>query len=145
MNEKWVNRFMGLAREVSTWSKDPSSQLGAVAVNDDRQILSIGYNGFPRGMNDSDYLYADRESKYPRVVHAEMNVIYNATYNGISLKDSTVFVYGLLICSECAKGLIQVGVKQVYMKCINNPEKWKEEFKKSQDYFSESNIKYTII
>lgn len=144
MNDIWINRFMNLAKEVSTWSKDPSSQIGAIAVDDNRQILSVGYNGFPRGMDDSSELYEDREKKYSRIVHAEMNLIYNATHNGVSLKDSSVFVYGLWVCSECAKGLIQVGVKNIYMKptSINKLEKWQEEFEKTKTYLNEIPINY---
>ena len=64
---------MKLAREISTWSKDPSSKIAAVIVNDERRILSTGYNGFPRGIADTEERLNDREQKYPRIVHAEMN------------------------------------------------------------------------
>ena len=111
---KWHYRYIGLAREVASWSKDPSSKIGAVAVSEDGRILGTGYNGFPRGLDDSEERYADRSIKYKYVVHAEMNCIYNATCNGVSLTGSSMYVHGLPMCSECAKGIIQVGVSKVY-------------------------------
>lgn len=112
---KWTKRYLQLAREVSRWSKDPSRKIGAVAVGSKGQILSQGYNGFPRGINDSDERLNDRPTKYKHVVHAEMNVIYNATFSGVSLDGATLYVYGLPVCSECAKGIIQVGIRRVYI------------------------------
>ena len=85
----WDARYLDLAENVSSWSKDPSRKIGAVAVGSKGQILSQGYNGFPRGIDDSIERYNDKETKYRYVVHAEMNVVYNATYNGISLDGAT--------------------------------------------------------
>ena len=75
----WDHKFIRLAREVSTWSKDPSRQIGAVAVGSKRQILAQGYNGFPRGILDTSERYADRPTKYQFIVHAELNCICNAS------------------------------------------------------------------
>ena len=75
---KWTRRYLDIAKEVATWSKDPSRQIGAIAVGDKGQILSQGYNGFPRGVKDTDNRYNNREEKYKYVVHGEMNCIYNA-------------------------------------------------------------------
>lgn len=111
---KWTTRYLSLAREVSQWSKDPSRKIGAVAIGSSGQVLSQGYNGFPRGIRDSDERYNNREIKYKFVVHAEMNCIYNATMNGVSLAGSKLYVWGLPICGECAKGVLQVGIKEVY-------------------------------
>ena len=82
---KWDRRYLDLAAEVSKWSKDPSSKIGAVAVGSKGQVLSQGYNGFPRGIVDGGVRLNEREIKYKYIVHAEMNLIYNATYNGVSL------------------------------------------------------------
>ncbi len=111
--DKWDNRYLSLAKEVATWSKDPSTQVGAVTVGAKKEVLSQGFNGFPRGIKDTDERYNHRETKYKFVVHAEMNAIYNATYSGTSLDGATLYIYGLPICSECAKGIIQVGIKKV--------------------------------
>ena len=82
--DKWDERYLRLAKEVSTWSKDPSTKVGAIAVLDG-SVLAQGYNGFPKGVNDDPAKYADRETKYKYTVHAEMNCIFNAAQNGVSL------------------------------------------------------------
>jgi len=140
MQEKWDKRFLRVAQEISTWSKDPSKQIGAVAVNSDRRILATGYNGFPKGIEDSPERYIDRTIKYDLVVHAEMNCIYNATFNGISLKDSTLYVWGLPVCHDCAKGIIQVGINRIVMSADDIPQKWLESFDKSQRMFTEAGV-----
>jgi dCMP deaminase len=143
---KWHVRYLRLAREISTWSKDPSRQIGAVAVSDTGQVLSTGYNGFPRGILDSKERYTDRQTKYKFVVHAEMNCIYNATFNGVNLADSTLYVYGLPMCSECGKGVIQVGIKSVYWTASDKvPEHWLESVKFTESMFKEARIKIENI
>jgi dCMP deaminase len=147
MNDKWDERYSRLAQEVSSWSKDPSAKIGSVAVGSKGQVLSQGYNGFPRNIKDTDDRLTDRDTKYKYVVHAEMNMIYNATYNGVSLDGATVYVSGLPVCSECAKGLIQVGVKNVVMSNIDieSSQKWLESFKLTKQLFKEANITWRII
>ena len=108
LSNKWDIRFLEMAKLVASWSKDPSTQVGAIAVRN-RTVIAQGYNGFPRGISDEPYRYEHKQLKYKMIVHAEMNLIYNAADNGVSLKDSTVYVVGLPACGECAKGLIQVG------------------------------------
>jgi len=141
----WDERYLDLAENVSSWSKDPSRKIGAVAVGNKGQILSQGYNGFPRGISDNVERYNDKETKYRYVVHAEMNVIYNATYNGISLDGATLYVTGLPVCSECAKGIIQTGVKRVVMRATDVPEKWFISFATTAKMFNEANIEWELI
>ena len=137
----WSKRYLNLAKEVSTWSKDPSRKIGAIAVGSKGQILSQGYNGFPRGIDDTLERYNDRETKYKYVVHAEMNVIYNATFNGVSLDGASLYVYGLPVCSECAKGIIQVGIKNVIIFTDDVvPELWTEMYNLSWSMFIESGV-----
>lgn len=145
MEHKWDKRFMRVAQEISSWSKDPSKQIGAVAVNSDRRILATGYNGFPKGIEDFPERYEDRNIKYDLVVHAEMNCIYNATFNGISLKDATLYVYGLPVCHDCAKGIIQVGINRIVMAMDDIPQKWLDSFEKSRRMFDEANITVDFI
>jgi len=145
LTRKWDERFLRTAKEISTWSKDPSTQVGAIIVNDDRRILATGYNGFPRGIDDSVERLEDRENKYKFIVHAEMNAIYNATYNGISLNSSTLYVWGLPVCSECAKGVIQVGIKKIVMPLKDYPERWLTSFKQSATLFIEAGVKFDFI
>lgn len=111
--EKWDVRFMDIAKQVSTWSKDPSTKVGALLVRD-RRILATGYNGFPRGIADDERLN-DRETKYRLIVHAEMNVLMNALEAGISTKGADLYVYGLPCCPECTKNILQTGIKNVIL------------------------------
>lgn len=144
---KWHNRYLDIAKNVSTWSKDPSTQIGAIAVDPvKRTILTTGFNGFPRGIEDSIDRLLDRETKYKYIVHAEMNAIYNATYSGVSLDGSYFYVYGLPICSECAKGIIQVGVNSVFIKKLDtwNP-KWTDSWNLTRQMFKETGINVHLI
>ena len=146
LSSKWDNRFLDLAESIAGWSKDPSRKIGAVAVGRKREILAQGYNGFPRGIDDSPLRYDNREEKYKLVVHAEMNVIYNASYNGVCLNDSTLYVHGLPVCSECAKGIIQVGITRVVMrKQTDLPEIWKESCTRTKSMFEEAGVNYVFI
>lgn len=144
-NLKWDQRYLRLAYEVSHWSKDPSSKIGAVTVGSKGQVLSQGFNGFPRGLKDDFTRLHDRETKYKFVVHAEMNAIYNATYNGTSLDGATLYVYGLPICSECAKGVIQVGIKRVVMPNQNVDGKWLDSWMTSMNFFDEAGVDFEFI
>lgn len=141
----WRKRYLAIAREVSIWSKDPSRKIGAVAVGTKGEILAQGYNGFPRGILDTAARLNDRETKYKYVVHAEMNVIYNATFNGVSLDGADLYVYGLPVCSECAKGIIQVGIRRVYIEIPEEvPYTWNESFKLTCEMFKEADVSVII-
>tara|TARA_A100001011_G_scaffold371825_1_gene429586 strand:+ start:350 stop:799 length:450 start_codon:yes stop_codon:yes gene_type:complete len=136
---------MQLAEQISGWSKDPTSKIGAVTVGNKGQVLAQGYNGFPRGMDDNELYYANRAIKYNRIVHAEMNAIFNASYNGVSLNDSTMYVYGLPTCSNCALGVIQVGVKKVVMPKQDIPERWQDSWNLTKSMFEEAGVEYSFI
>ena len=143
----WDKKYCELAQHISTWSKDPSTQVGAITVGKMGQILSQGYNGFPRKIDDTNARLYTREEKYKYVVHAEMNCIYNACLNGVSLNESTLYVYGLPLCSECAKGVIQVGVKRVVIYTPNLHkedmlDKWKESGNLAEEMFNETNVEF---
>jgi dCMP deaminase len=146
-DDKWTKRYLSLALSVSSWSIDPSRKIGAVAVSEKGQVLATGYNGFPRGMLDKPERYENREVKYKFIVHAEMNCIYNATYNGTSLDGATMYVYGLPVCSECAKGIVQVGIKRVIYTLGDNKAEvadiWKESLLHTEQIFSECGIQIT--
>lgn len=145
-SDKWELRYLQLARDISNWSRDPSRKIGAIAVGQHGQILAQGYNGFSRGIVDTAERLINREEKYKFTVHAEMNVIYNACLNGVSLDGADLYVYGLPICSECAKGVIQVGVKKVIMLFDNTiPCKWSDSFKLTETMFAESGVEYKVI
>jgi dCMP deaminase len=111
----WDEYFMGVAVLSGHRSKDPSTQVGACIVNEEKRIVGVGYNGFPHGISDNDPNFSwgktgdFLETKYPFVVHAEQNAILNSTKN---LKGCTIYV-GLFPCNECAKSIIQSGIKKV--------------------------------
>ena len=110
----WDEYFMGVAQLAAERSKDPSTQVGACIVDGEKRILSTGYNGFPHGCSDDEFPWNRDESKgdtkYQYVVHAELNAILNAS--GKSLAGSTLYV-GLFPCNECAKAIIQSGIREV--------------------------------
>ena len=112
----WDEYFMGVAKLSALRSKDPSTQVGACIVGDDNRILSIGYNGTPNGFPDSDFPW-DREgdalnTKYFYVCHAELNAILNFRGNRRDLEGARIYV-ALFPCNECAKAIIQCGIKEV--------------------------------
>ena len=145
-NYMWRDRYLELAKQVSTWSKDPSRKIGAVAVGDKGQILAQGFNGFPRGILDTEERLNEREVKYKYVVHAEMNVIFNASLNGVSLNGADLYVYGLPICNECAKGIIQVGIKRVYILVDGEvPPVWVESWNNTRSMFIEAGIEFEWV
>lgn len=109
---KWDNRFIDLAAHISSWSKDPHTKVGAVITNDKNHIVSLGYNGFPRGVIDSEARYNNRDDKYKFVCHAERNAIDNAHTD---VTGCTIYVT-LMPCNECAKSIIQRGIKRVVCK-----------------------------
>lgn len=143
---QWDDRFLDLAAQIGGWSKD-RTKIGAVIVDDNKRILTQGYNGFPRGIEDHPSRLEDREIKLKYVVHAEMNCIYNACHHGVSLSGSTLYVAGLPTCSECAKGVIQAGIKRVVMKFDHDLLKgpWGESWMTSQQLFNEANVYYEIL
>ena len=108
----WDEYFMGIAALAARRSKDPNTQVGACIVSEGNIIISTGYNGMPKGCSDDEFPW-DREgeeTKYPYVVHAELNAILNA--NGRDLRGSRLYV-ALFPCNECAKAIIQSGVREV--------------------------------
>ncbi len=141
----WDEYFMGVALLSSYRSKDPHTKVGACIVNKKKHIVGIGYNGFPVGCSDEDYPWEnDKElkfldTKYPYVVHAEANAILNSTE---PLDGATLYV-SLFPCNECAKLIIQSGIKQiVYM-----DDKYKEQdsFIASKKMFDSANVEYRMI
>lgn len=107
--EKWDARFFNLAKHVSEWSKDPSTKVGAVIVNDFKQVISIGYNGFPRGIFDTDSRYSDRGVKHLFVVHAERNALDNAFTD---VRGCSMYITHFP-CNECMKSIVQRGIKRI--------------------------------
>lgn len=113
----WDEYFMGLAHLSALRSKDPSTQVGACIVSADKKVVGIGYNGLPRGCDDDDFPWIREgeflETKYPFVVHAELNAILNSNQD---LRGCSLYV-SLFPCNECAKAIIQAGIKRIVYEC----------------------------
>jgi len=141
---KWEKRFFEMAQLVSTWSKDPSTKVGAVIVRPDNTVASVGYNGFPKGMNDHPDLYADRDVKLSRIVHAEMNAILHAKE---PLQGYTLYTWPVLTCDRCAVHVIQSGIVRVCAPKASPElsERWHEQFKKAKEYYLDSKVIVTEL
>ena len=139
----WTEYFLGIAEQVKLKSKDNSTQIGAVIVGGDNEVLSTGYNSFPRGLDDTKEERQERPEKYFWFEHAERNAIYNAARVGIPLKGSTIYLTSGLPCMDCARGIVNSGVKIVYCKEVcttKNKEKWVESQTKSLQLFNECGV-----
>ena len=136
----WDIRFLKIAEEIRTWSKDPGTKVGCVLVKE-RRMLASGYNGFPSTLSDSLELYEDRNYKLAVTVHAEANAIMNAAKNGAKTESCTAYVT-FPPCSQCAAALIQAGVEKVVCpNPANAPERWRASFKLANDMLYESGVK----
>jgi dCMP deaminase len=136
----WTEYFINIAEQVKEKSKDNNTKIGAVIVGEDNEILTTGYNSFPRGLNDNISERQERPEKYFWFEHAERNAIYNAARIGVSLKGSTAYLTSGLPCMDCARGLIQSGVKRVVCKLectTKNKDKWDEHQERTLILFSE--------
>ncbi len=142
---KWDRRFIDLALHIAAWSKDPSTQVGCVVVGPDREIRSTGFNGFPRGIEDTAERLADREQKYPLICHAEENAIMHAARIGMALKDCIAYVTWPP-CTRCARSLIQAGVSEVvYPAGLVIPERWRADFELSSSMFAEAGVSVRTV
>jgi dCMP deaminase len=137
--DKWNIRFLDLAKLVSSWSKDPSTQVGAVIADKNNRIVSIGYNGFPTNISDDDRLN-DRETKYKMVVHGEMNAILFANR---SLENCTLYTYPFMPCPRCGSMIIQTGIRKI-VSFKDTPDRWKSEFELSKKLFQEADIELIL-
>ena len=133
--KKWDLRFLEMARNAASWSKDPSTQVGSVIVDDDKRVVSVGYNGFPKGVSDDERLY-DREEKYKMIVHAERNALLFANKD---VKNCNLFTYPFMPCSVCAGMIIQAGIKRV-VTVKNSNNRWQKDFVISRKMFKEAEV-----
>jgi len=142
--EPWDVYFLKMADLVATRSKDPSTQVGCVIVNDEKQVLSTGYNGMPPGVKETPELW-ERPTKYDFVVHAEENAVVRAARFGVALNGSTAYVT-MFPCHECAKTLITAGVRRVVLWWHGHPrlgypkDGWEKSFEKSDQSFRMAGI-----
>lgn len=143
-DEKWHARFLRLAQQVATWSKDPSTVVGCVLVRD-RRVISTGYNGFPKNLSDSFDRLMDREQKYEMTVHAEVNAVTTAALHGVSTENCTAYVT-FSPCSRCAAVLINAGITAVYVAGDSIiPDRWLDNFVLAGKMLAEAGVHYQTI
>lgn len=137
---KWDARFCDLAKYISDWSKDPKAKVGAVILSKAGGDISVGYNGFPMGVEDSAERLDDQELKLELVVHAEQNALIATGSRAIG---STIYVWGKPVCARCAGSIIQAGVKRVVALApnLNGDSKWDKSGKFAHQMFIEAGVK----
>lgn len=148
--EKWDRRFMAIAEQVSLWSKDPGTKVGAVLVRENA-IVATGYNGLPRHMADSNL--TDRDSKLSRTIHAEMNALLNAMRQGASVAGCTLYVTPLVVCDRCAVHMVQAGIARVVVRPLNplneysgeSEVQWHRNGQLALRYFAESGVAVKVL
>lgn len=133
---------MRLAQETSLWSKDSNTQVGAIIVRPDKTIASVGFNGFPRGVNDSKIRIDNRDQKLLFTIHAELNAILSAKE---PLAGYTIFVWPFQPCAQCAAAIIQAGIGAVYCPNRGDGGAWQESFKAARQMFDESGVELNFI
>ena len=141
MQTDWNKWFIGLAQYISTASKDPSTKVGAVIVDEDRRVVSLGYNGLPRGVIDSEERLNNRDLKYKMIVHAERNALLFARG---SIKGCTIYTYPMMPCAVCASMIIQSGIKKVVAPKSDNP-RWIADMEMSMQLFSEAGVAVELV
>jgi dCMP deaminase len=135
---KWDDRFIQLAKTVSTWSKDPSTGVGAVIVDWDNRIVSLGFNGFPRGIKDDERLES-REIKYETTIHAEVNAIL---FSKRDLSGCTLYVWPIPPCSRCSSIIVQSGIARVVS--VSPPEHWQQSCELGKSLLEEAGVAYYL-
>ncbi len=139
--KKWYPRFLRLAEHIAQWSKDPSTKVGAVIVDPDMRIVSTGFNGFPRGVDDDESLYNDRELKYERIIHADMNAILFA---GVNLRGCLMFTYPFLPCARCMTCIIQSGITNI-ISVHDTWDRWKDSNEIAIQMAEEANLQIMTL
>ena len=131
----WDLRFLDMSQLISSWSKDPSTQVGSVIVDSNNRVVSVGYNGFPQGISDDNRL-DNRETKYKMILHAERNALLFAQR---PLEGCTIYTYPFMPCPSCASMIIQSGISSV-ISYMNKDERWEKEFELSRQIFKEVDV-----
>jgi dCMP deaminase len=145
-SNKWDQRFLKLAAFIAQWSKDRSTKVGAVVVGPDREIRSVGYNGFPRGVNDDIKERHERPAKYKWVEHAERNSLFNAVRFGAPLAGCTLYCTHPP-CTDCARAIIQSGIESVVVPRITGEllDRWVENFEIAATMILEAGYAYRQV
>lgn len=137
---KWDERFLALAEHIAQWSKDRSTKVGCVIVDRHHNVISTGYNGFPRGADDGVNARHERPLKYLWTEHAERNAIYNAARVGVSLHETTMYL-PWFPCMDCARAIVQAGIQRLVCQPPDyDDEKWGEGFEQAVCLFQEIGV-----
>jgi dCMP deaminase len=138
----WVDYFRNLTHQIKLKSKDTNTQIGAVIVGKDKEIVSTGYNSFPRGIYDNEPLRQERPEKYYWFEHAERNAIYNAARIGVSTKGCTMYLSCGVPCSDCARGIINAGITRIFVERNDSTKgpQWQESQERSWEMFKEADV-----
>lgn len=139
MKKSWYGYFMGMAEQAASKSKDPVSKVGCVVVGFHENVLSTGYNGLPRKVQDLPERYEDRDRKLKLIIHAEANAVAAAARAGVNLYGSTAFVTKPP-CPQCAALLIQAGVLRVVTPPIDLESRWAADCVLATELFREANV-----
>jgi dCMP deaminase len=140
----WKEYFRNIAHQVKLKSKDEKTQIGAVIVGEDNEIVSTGYNSFPRGISDDISERQERPEKYFWFEHAERNAIYNAARIGVSTKGTTMYLTCGIPCADCCRGIINAGITTIVCEVGDagaKGPKWEESGKRSLQMFNEAGVK----
>lgn len=136
----WNQRFVDLASHIASWSKDRSTKIGAVIAGPHNEIRSIGYNGFPRCVDDDVEERHERPEKYFWTEHAERNAIYNAARVGTPTEGCVMYT-NWFPCIDCARAIVQSGIAKIIVRSINlDHDKYKEDFKRATTMFAEAGV-----
>ena len=138
----WIEYFYNIAEEVKKKSKDKNTQIGAVIVGIDKEIVSTGYNSFPRGIDDERADRQEKPEKYFWFEHAERNAIYNAARIGVSTKGCTMYLTCGIPCADCARGIINAGISKIYVRKGGGAQsqKWLDSGERSRQMFKEAGV-----
>lgn len=154
MSNRWDQHFLALALCHARMSKDPSTKVGAVVVDEDRVVLAAGFNGLPRGIADTPERLNDRDTKLKLVVHAEMNAVLSAARVGARLKGSTMYmvatdagaVWGGCPCTRCSVELIQAGISEVVSPPFKTtPSRWRDDIAFAKNILAEAGVRFREV
>ena len=139
---KWDSRMLDMASLVASWSKDPSTQVGAVIVDKKNRVISLGFNGFPRSIQDHSALLEDRDEKLRRTIHAEENALLFATQ---SVEGCTIYVTHPP-CARCAAKIIQSGIERVVVREVSDSflERWADDWRSATMMFREAGVAFDV-
>lgn len=142
MSIKWDLRFLNLAQHIAEWSKDPSTKVGAIIASPDNKVISMGFNGFPQSMSDSAECLNNREEKYSRVIHAEMNALI---FSGKDVTGCTLYT-SLFSCDRCFVHLAQSGIRRFVSPepSMEHLARWADSFDRVKKYAKEMDLELVV-